>query len=375
MILLSNIIMEANNKATILIVDDNPNNLQVLGNLLRENNYRIAFAQDGFQAIELAQKILPELILLDVMMPEIDGFQVCENLKSKPQTRSIPVIFLTAKTEHEDILQGFKSGGVDYITKPIKKEELIARVKTHVEFEIARRKLKEALDFKNKIFSIVAHDLRGPIGNFNALLDILLANKDLYSKESIFESLFEIKKLSENIYVTLNNLLLWAKNEMQNITFKKEVFNINETIQKSIDLLISNAKLKNINIVFNVNENILVMGDPETIASVVRNLLSNAIKFSYEGGTVNIFINKDNQYATIIVQDNGIGIPDDAKDKLFSNTNFYTSFGTASEKGIGVGLKLCKSFVEKNGGKIWFETQPGQTKFCFTVPLANPNIN
>lgn len=361
--------MEKNRTATILIVDDNPNNLQVLGNLLRENKYKVAFAQDGFQAIEIAEKILPELILLDVMMPEIDGFQVCENLKSKAQTRNIPVIFLTAKTETEDILQGFKSGGVDYITKPIKKEELLARVKTHVELEIARRDLKDAIQFKNKIFSIIAHDLRGPIGNFNSLIDILLTNKDIFTVEKIMESLNEIKKMSDNIYMMLNNLLSWAKNEMETLEIKKEIFNINEVIKKSIELVSLNAKMKNIQVVFEENENLMVEADSETIASVVRNLLSNAIKFSNENSIVKVFLKKDNNYAEIVVQDNGTGIPEEAKDKIFSETEYYSSFGTAREKGTGIGLKLCKSFIEKNNGKIWFESKPGDTRFYFTVPL------
>lgn len=136
-----------NRQPLILIVDDTVKNLQVLGSILREENYKIAVANNGNQAILIANEILPDLILLDVMMPELDGFETCKKLKSLPETKDIPVIFLTAKVETEDIIEGFKAGAVDYITKPFNSYELKARVKTHVELKIS----KDLLLQKNEI--------------------------------------------------------------------------------------------------------------------------------------------------------------------------------------------------------------------------------
>lgn len=151
-----------NEKPLVLIVDDVPKNLQVLGNILRKENYNIAAATSGKQALDMVDKILPDLILLDIMMPDIDGFEVCEKLKSAPRVKDIPVIFLTAKTSTEDIVKGFEVGAVDYLTKPFNSAELLARANTHIELKQARdiereliAKLKDALTKVKQLSGLV----------------------------------------------------------------------------------------------------------------------------------------------------------------------------------------------------------------------------
>jgi two-component system, sensor histidine kinase and response regulator len=159
--------------ATILIVDDNKKNLQVLGNILSENNYRVAMAIDGAKALELTPKLLPDIILLDVMMPGIDGFEVCRQLKSKTETYDIPIIFLTAKVDLEDVVTGFTVGGVDYITKPFKKEELLVRINTQLSLLESRRKveqqakeLKELNNLKDKLLESIGSGVKEALEHF-----------------------------------------------------------------------------------------------------------------------------------------------------------------------------------------------------------------
>src|SRR4030043_1705809 len=169
-------------KPMILIVDDVPKNLQLLGTLLREIDCDITVAMNGQQALETVPKVSPDLILLDVVMPEMNGFEVCKKLKSLPKTKDIPVIFLTAKTETKDIVKGFELGAVDYITKPFIGSGLIARVNTHLSLRHTQEELRQANATKDKFFSLIAHDLRTPfailigfseylVGDFNNLDD------------------------------------------------------------------------------------------------------------------------------------------------------------------------------------------------------------
>ena len=361
--------MDENGGNIILIVDDNQKNIQVLGNILREEGYRIAVAFNGYKAIEIAENIHPTLILLDVMMPEIDGFQVCENLKSKPATRSIPVIFLTAKVEDEDILKGFHKGGVDYITKPFKKEELLARVRTHITLEVTKRQLQTANAQKDRIFTIVSHDLKSPLASFKMLLKFMLDSSREISREKIMESLTEFKKDIDSIYNMLENLLTWSKNEMEGTSYNPSNFEINSEIKNVIEFLNVSAKKKNIKVVNKVSEDLEVYADANMTSIIIRNLVNNALKFSHHEDSVEIDATRDDGKVVVSVRDHGTGIPDERKPNLLNDIVFYTSRGTENEKGSGLGLKLCKSFVERNNGKLWFDSRQGEgSTFYFSLP-------
>ncbi|MBS3769456.1 MAG: response regulator, partial [Bacteroidales bacterium] len=153
---------DSKEESKILLIDDSVQNLKLLGNMLREKDYQIALARDGKEGLQLAKKIYPDLILLDIMMPDLDGYEVCKQLKEDEQTKDIPVIFLTAKTSNEDLVKGFQLGGVDYITKPFNREELFMRIKTHLDLKKAHDKissqaetLRELNETKDKMFSVI----------------------------------------------------------------------------------------------------------------------------------------------------------------------------------------------------------------------------
>ncbi|MFW5777932.1 MAG: response regulator, partial [Bacteroidota bacterium] len=152
-------------KITILIVDDNHQNLRVVSSFLKDKNYNLALATSGEKTLELLEKIHTDLILLDIMMPEMDGLETCRILKENPKTADIPVIFLTAKNQTEDIVEGFKAGGVDYITKPFNREELLVRIKNHVDLAKAKNKIIEMNNTRDKLYSIIAHDIKSPLNS------------------------------------------------------------------------------------------------------------------------------------------------------------------------------------------------------------------
>jgi two-component system sensor histidine kinase/response regulator len=186
--------------ATILIVDDNKKNLQVLGNILSENNYRVAMAINGTKALELVPKLQPDIILLDVMMPGMDGFEVCKILKGEPKTCEIPVIFLTAKVDLDDIVTGFNTGGVDYITKPFKKEELLVRINTQITMLEHRRKieqqtneLKELNEFKDRILEAIGLGFKETLFNLKNLPETAEKIKQNCSIDLLITLLEELK--------------------------------------------------------------------------------------------------------------------------------------------------------------------------------------
>lgn len=364
--------------ATILIVDDNKKNLQVLGNFLHEEGYKIAIAQDGYQAIKLAEKIKPGLILMDVMMPGIDGFEACLNLKSKKELKDIPVVFLTAKSETTDIIEGFKKGGVDYITKPFKKEELLVRVKTHMELENARKmlkitaeELKAANAGKDRLFSIIAHDLRHPLANLISLLELLLFDYERLTKENIIKCFKEIKDSTDETFNLLQNLLQWSRNEMGNLNLKPTQFMIADSVNSAIALFKQSSGKKNITIDYQSGDNVKVFADKDMVDSILRNLLNNAIKFSFENSSIIVTDKISDGKVEIKIQDFGKGIPEDIKKELFDKNKVITTRGTKNEKGTGVGLNLCREFVEKNNGSLWFESEEGKGSiFYFTLPFS-----
>jgi len=361
---------------TILIVDDNSKNLQVLGNILHDEGYKIAVAQDGYQAIKLAEKIIPGLILLDVMMPGIDGFEACINLKSKKDLKNIPVIFLTAKSETDDIIEGFKKGGVDYITKPFKKEELLVRVKTHMELEETRRLLKERAEelnnanaAKDRLFSIIAHDLRHPLADLKSLLELLLFDYDMLTKEKIITCFKEIKDSTDETYNLLQNLLQWSRKEMGRLNFEPEAFILDDSINSTINLFNQSSGKKNIKIKFESGDSTKVFADKDMVETILRNLLNNAIKFSFKDGAIIISKKTKDKMVEINLQDFGTGISEKNKKELLDNNKIITTRGTNNEKGTGVGLNLCLEFAEKNKGRLWFESEEDKgSTFYFTLP-------
>ena len=374
---------------SVLIVDDIAENLQVLGKILDENEIEFSYASSGKEALEAVSYNRPDLILLDVNMPEMTGFEVCEVLKQDPATREIPVIFLTAKTEQEDILQGLSVGGIDYITKPFNSRELISRVKSHLELSISKqvmrfqneklvrlnKDLQESLAAKDKFFSIIAHDLKEPFNTLIGFSDFLLKSAETSSPAEIKNVVKHIFDSSVFGFELLNNLLEWSRSQTGRLKFKPEETRISELVARVSDLLLGTAKRKGIELSVSGPEELKVHADRKMMETVLRNLTSNALKFTSAGGRVTIEYGiSESRGCEIRVIDTGKGIKKEDLPKLFRIDESFSTPGTEDERGTGLGLLLCKEFVEKNGGTLSVKSEPGVgSEFRITLPATIPS--
>lgn len=365
----------------VLIVDDTKENLQVLGNILRENKYKIVLANNGTEALAIVAKRLPDLILLDIMMPDMDGFEVCSRLKADDRTKHIPVVFLTAKTETDDIVRGFQLGGIDYITKPFKHEELLIRVKTHVALKKARDliveqnvKLELLNKEKNNFLSIAAHDLKNPITAIKGFSKIIEDENITLSKEEIIDFSKEIRVTSESMFQIVVDLLDINAIEEGKINLSFESFNIDEFIKSKLDNYKLRAAEKSISIHFkDTPDNFIVFADSNKVGQVFENLLSNALKFSPFNKNIWVktekFITSEgSEFIEISVKDEGPGLSEDDKSKLFGKFAKLSARPTNEESSTGLGLSIVKQLAEAMGGTIRCESTYGQgAAFIFTV--------
>ncbi len=361
--------MDDNKNNLVLIVDDNYKNLQLLGNVLRSENLEIAVATNGQQAIQIAKEILPDLILLDIMMPGIDGYQVCETLKKEPSTNEIPIIFLTAKTESEDIIKGLSLGAVDYITKPFNTQELLIRVKTHLRLQNTTNELKIRNAEKDKFFSIIAHDLKNPFITMLGFSSMLVTDYYDFSDEERISFIKEMEGVAKKSYELLDNLLQWSRSQTGRLEYNPLAFNLFDIVKNTVELLEPQAKAKDIIITNLVPEFVPIYSDMEMIRTVIRNICSNAIKFTKNHGTIFLSTKEDDNFVKLSIKDNGVGMDDNTLKGLFNITIHNSKKGTNNESGTGLGLILCKEFVEKNNGKINVHSKPDEgTEFIVSLP-------
>lgn len=356
----------------ILIVDDEVIHIETIMDCIEEteNDYRVLQAFTGENALEIAQKVLPDLIITDWEMPGMNGIELIKKLKEDPITKDIPVIMCTGvMTSSENLETALKAGAIDYIRKPVDKIELIARIKANLHLADRYHEIKELNEAKNRIYSIIAHDLRGPIGNMKSYLELILSPMFDYNNEELQEDLTLLAKQSAAALNILNNLLAWANSHRNNIVFNPKLQAINLAISDNIGLLENIADRKNIVLQNTVKKNERAMFDLTLIATVIRNLIANAIKFTPENGKITIAAEQTASETLISVTDSGVGIPADRQEKLFDDTSFITTAGTNKEKGSGLGLKVCKYFIEQHQGRIWVESSPDKgSKFIFSLP-------
>lgn len=360
----------------VLIVDDVVDNIRVIGRLLKNKGIQVAPATSGEQALGIAVAKKPDLILLDVQMPEMDGFEVCRRLKANPITQDIPVIFLTARSESEDIMTGFMLGAIDYITKPFNSDEVMIRIKNHLELKKSRDiiqlqncNLNELNATKDKFFSIIAHDLKNPISNFRDMTKVLVESQDSFTKSEVSEYLSMLNNSADSLFGLLENLLEWSRSQRGIIKYEPVHLDFTYLANNVVSLTLPLAQAKKIELCSTVPENFIIDADVNMINTVLRNLVSNAIKFTDENGRIEISATDHEHYSEFTVSDSGVGISPDNLKKLFHISENFSTLGTSNEKGTGIGLILCKEFIDKHGGRIWAESEYGVgTKFSFTIP-------
>lgn len=362
----------------ILIVDDVMSNVLLLKVLLTNEKFAIATASNGRQALEQVEKENPDLVLLDVMMPDMSGFEVAQHLKSNPNTADIPIIFLTALNSTADIVKGFQVGANDFISKPFNKEELIIRVTHQISLVAAKRlilskteELQRTIAGRDKLYSVIAHDLRSPMGSIKMVLNMLILN---LPSEKIGAEMYELltmaNQTTEDVFSLLDNLLKWTKSQIGKLNVVYQDVDLVEVTDGVIGIFSMVASLKKIRIREMKPEKMMVNADIDMLKTVVRNLLSNAIKFSKENSEVLVKMEEVDGMAVVSVQDYGCGISEEGQKKLLHTDTHFSTFGTNNEEGSGLGLLLCKDFVVKNGGKLWFTSKEGEGSiFSFSIPV------
>lgn len=389
---------------TILVVDDTPENVRLLLGILAEHGYKVRPATDGAFALQSVWTTPPDLILLDVKMPGMDGYEVCRQLKADERSREIPIIFLSALGNVEDKVKGFTVGGVDYITKPFQAEEVLARVSTHLALrhlqqhlqqEVVRRtqaeeelrtlneqlqqanqqlattnqQLQEANASKDTFFSIIAHDLRNPFSTLIGLTEAMLEGIDNYRRDRLKHFLERLHSTAENTYALLTNLLTWSRLQRGVFDYMPDFIPIYEIVTRIVSLSATGAEHKQIQINNLVPSGTLAYADLQMTETVIRNLVSNALKFTPVGGTITISSQQTKETIEIAVSDTGIGMTPENLATLFRIDVRSTHQGTAGEEGSGLGLILCKELAAKNGGDIRVESELNRgSRFIIELP-------
>lgn len=362
----------------ILIVDDVMSNVLLLKVLLTNEKFQIATASNGRQALDQVTKEKPDLVLLDVMMPDMSGFEVSQQLKANPETAEIPIIFLTALNSTADIVKGFQVGGNDFISKPFNKEELIIRVTHQISLIAAKRiivaqteELRKTIIGRDKLYSVIAHDLRSPMGSIKMVLNMLILNlpSDTIGPE-MYELLTMANQTTEDVFSLLDNLLKWTKSQIGKLKVVYQDIDMVEVTEGVIEIFSMVAELKKISIRLETPSKLDVHADIDMIKTVIRNLLSNAIKFSNEATEILVTVQEQEGMAVVSVKDSGCGIDEENQKKLLHTDTHFSTFGTNNEEGSGLGLLLCQDFVIKNGGKLWFFSVKNEgSTFYFSIPL------
>ena len=361
----------------LLVVDDVQTNVLLLKALLGKEGYGILVANNGQEALEVIRNENPDLILLDVMMPGMDGFEVAERLKSEEFRCEIPIIFLTALDDTQSIVNGFKLGVGDFISKPFRKEELMVRIKHQLSLVAARRiieekneELRKTIAGRDKMYSVIAHDLRSPMASMKMLLNtIMMSVENDKIDPDIFDMLEMSNKTSEEVFSLLDNLLKWTKSQLGKLTVIPQKLDISGLADGVVEVMNSVAEVKHIKLIRTDHESFFVYVDIEMIKSILRNLISNAVKFSNPDSEIKVGIKAEDGKVIVSVTDSGKGIKKEDQHKLLKDSTHFTTYGTNSEEGSGLGLLLCRDFARKNGGELWFESEENLgSVFSFSLP-------
>ena len=369
-------------RSRVLVVDDIPKNLQVVGAMLRSDGYELMAATSGAQALEGVRHQVPDLILLDLMMPEIDGLEVCRRFKADPAIRSIPIIFLTASNEMEHLVQGFEAGAVDYITKPFNAPELLARVRTHLELRHARERLKEMNDEKNEFMGIAAHDLRNPLSAIKGYAEMVVEDGEAMVQGLVSDLTAcgqELKASGRRIGETAARMAEMVQNLLDANRIERGEMKLNLA---PIDLGLAlgqvietqrphaTAKQQTIHLQTEPTPATAIL-DPGVILQILENLVSNAVKYSPPSKEMFVRLKKLPNAVRVEVQDEGPGLCAEDQKKLFGKFARLSAKPTGGEHSTGLGLSIVKKMVEAMNGKVWCESELGRgATFIVEFPAA-----
>jgi two-component system sensor histidine kinase/response regulator len=346
----------------ILIIDDEEGNVYFLKRVFTGEGYKTFTAMNGHDALQFLQHTLPDVILLDIMMPEMTGLEVLEKIKENEATRDIPVIMVSARTDAKDIKLALDMGAIEYLRKPVDEIELLARLRTALRVRNYELEIKENLRAKEEFIRIVAHDLRTPFTSISGFAQLLIEDEKIsrfYSEEHK-EFLNFILTSSSFLVEYFNKLLHWSKIGSEDMKLEKRISLVKPIIDSTFIVYKFKIQSKNINFTIKVPDNFSINIDEVYFRQVISNLIGNAVKFTPHGGAITVQFTSEADCCIFSIADTGPGMDEDTIEKIYSDLPVMSTNGTDGEKGTGLGLKICNKIITNHGFKMNISSVPGK---------------
>ncbi len=368
-------------QASILVVDDTPANLEVLVQMLRARGYQPRPVPNGQLALRAVEYELPDLILMDINMPGLDGISTCRKLKENNQCRDIPVIFISALTDTFDKVSAFEAGGVDYVTKPFDTEEVIARVESHIkirnlqqqvqdrniQLEASYRKLQELEEMRDGLVHMVIHDMRSPLSVIRSALGLLQHDLSDKMEEENREDIDDALSSANTLVNMINNLLDISRLEEGEMALHVEICDLNEIVTNAISDLGSLIKAHRVTV--ECKSDGIAYCDRDVVHRMMTNLLVNAVKYTPKEGEIRVVIEAGEKQLMVSVLDDGPGIAREFQSIIFEKFKQSNNAGDKNFHSSGLGLAFCKLAAESQGGKMGVDSKVGEgSRFYFTLP-------
>lgn len=361
----------------ILVVDDVPSNRALMAAVLKHAGYRMRQAVNAAEALAEIRREAPDLVLLDVMMPEMNGFEACRYIRQEMGLTHLPIILLTALHSTEDILHGFSVKASDYVSKPFNNKVLLKRI----EFQLSKvayyrllkqrtAELEESVLFRDKLYSVLAHDMRSPIANAKSVTNYLISKLPAPGMDDETTAmLWNLNSVVDQAYALFENVLSWTKSQTGKLKAVPVETELSLLLETEVERMQTVAQSKQVRFSIVPFAPVRVRADLDMLQAVLRNLFSNAVKYSPSGSRVIVRVEADGTFVWVSVQDFGSGIPPAMQEKILAGRVDSTTAGTWHEAGTGLGLMLAREFVLLNGGMLGLESESGQgTIFRFSIP-------
>lgn len=368
-------------RGTILIVDDHSDNVNLLNRLLNETGFMTLLGHDGNDAVRLARSAQPDIILLDINMPAMGGFEACQILKQDPRTAQIPIIFLSVSDDAESVVQAFRLGGADYITKPFKIEAVEARIQHQLDTRQQNRLLDESRErdrhhyetiakMKDQFINAATHDLKNPLQVIFGYITLLQRNPAAQSDDDLQLAVGQIEAAAWKMQTLVTDMLDLASLDV-GLALQPTPISYKSFMEDALRGFGILARRAGIELIYHAPpDDVIVTIDHKRMGQVVNNLVGNAIKYTQRGGTITVTAGKEEDDALIIVADTGLGVPEDALAHLFDA--FYRVKNPEHSKiaGSGLGLSIVKTIIDKHNGTVEVTSQQGVgSQFTVRVPL------